>query len=116
MTLMASRVALARITTEDSMSDGSYCVVFSSKMDDAYHQLLEGYLQAVPSTSAVPLLCAFCSSVVSAEPFVHLRLTQLSDPGHIWSVQIPSSVVVAIIDQSEAKNPIYFQAKVDLLA
>ena len=113
---MASRVALAKIMTEDSMSDGSYCVVFSSKMDDAYHQLLEGYLQAVPSTSAVPLLCAFCSSVISAEPFVHLRLTQLSDPGHIWSVQIPSSVVVAIIDQSEAKNPIYFQAKVDLLA
>ena len=85
-------------------------------MDDAYHQLLEGYLQAVPTTSAVPLLCAFCSSVVSAEPFVHLRLTQLTDPGHIWSVQIPSSVVVAIIDQSEAMNPIFFQAKVDRLA
>ena len=98
------------------MSDGSYCVVFSSKMDDAYHQLLEGYLQTVPSTSAVPLLCAFCSSVVVVEPFVHLRLTKLSDPGHIWSVQIPSSVLVAIIDQSEAQNPIYFQAKVDLLA
>ena len=98
------------------MSDGSYCVVFSSKMDDAYHQLLEGYLQTVPSTSAVPLLCAFCSSVVVVEPCVHLRLTQLSDPGHIWSVQIPSSVLVAIIDQSEAQNPICFQAKVDLLA
>ena len=99
-----------------SESDGSYCVVFSSKMDDAYHQLLEGYLQTVPSTSAVPLMCAFCSSVVSAEPFVHLRLTQLSDPGHIWSIRIPSALVVAIIDQSEAKNPIFFQAKVDLLA
>ena len=99
-----------------SESDGSYCVVFSSKMDDAYHQLLEGYLQTVPSTSAVPLMCAFCSSVVSAEPFVHLRLTQLSDPGHIWSIRIPSALVVAIIDQSEAKNPIFFQAKVDLLS
>ena len=98
------------------MSDGSYCVVFSSKMDDAYHQLLEGYLQTVPSTSAVPLLCAFCSSVVVAEPFVHLRLTQASDPGHIWSIRIPSSLVIAIIDQSEAMNPIGFQAKVDLLA
>ena len=99
-----------------SESDGSYCVVFSSKMDDAYHQLLEGYLQTVPSSSAVPLLCAFCSSVVSVEPFIHLRLTQLTDPGHIWSIRIPSSLVVAIIDQSEAKNPIFFQAKVDLLA
>ena len=99
-----------------SESDGSYCVVFSSKMDDAYHQLLEGYLQTVPSTSAVPLMCAFCSSVVSAEPFVHLRLTQLSDPGHIWSIRIPSALVIATIDQSEAKNPIFFQAKVDLLA
>ena len=98
-----------------SESDGSYCVVFSSKMDDAYRQLLEGYLQTVPSTSGVSLLCAFCSSVVSAEPFIHLRLTQLSDPGHIWSIRIPSSLVVAIIDQSEAKNPIFFQAKVDLL-
>jgi hypothetical protein len=98
------------------MSDGSFCVVFNSNMDDAYHQLLEGYLQTVPSTSAVPLLCAFCSTVVAAEPFVHLRLTQLTDPGHIWSIRIPSSLVVAIIDQSEAKNPIGFQAKVDLLA
>lgn len=99
-----------------SERDGSYCVVFSSKMDDAYHQLLEGYLQTVPSASGVPLMCAFCSSVVSVEPFVHLRLTQLTDPGHIWSIRIPSSLVVAIIDQSEAKNPIFFQAKVDLLA
>jgi hypothetical protein len=98
------------------MKDGSFCVVFSSTMDDAYHQLLEGYLQVVPSTSAVPLLCAFCSSVVSAEPFLHLRLTQLTDPGHVWSIRIPSSLVVAIIDQSEAMNPIGFQAKVDLLA
>ena len=98
------------------MKDGSFCVVFNSTMDDAYHQLLEGYLQVVPSTSAVPLLCAFCSSVVSAEPFVHLRLTQLTDPGHVWSIRIPSSLVVAIIDQSEAMNPIGFQAKVDLLA
>ena len=98
------------------MSDGSFCVVFSSKMDDAYHQLLEGYLQAIPSPDEVPLLCAFCSSVVSAEPFVHLRLTQLSDPGHVWSIRIPSSLVVAIIDQSEAQNPIGFQAKVDQLA
>ena len=98
------------------MSDGSFCVVFNSKMDDAYHQLLEGYLQPVPSASAVPLLCAFCSTVVATEPFVHLRLTQLSDPGHIWSIRIPSSLVVAIIDQSEAMNPIGFQAKVDLLA
>ena len=98
------------------MSDGSFCVVFNSKMDDAYHQLLEGYLQPVPSASAVPLLCAFCSTVVVTEPFVHLRLTQLSDPGHIWSIRIPSSLVVAIIDQSEAMNPIGFQAKIDLLA
>ena len=98
------------------MSDGSFCVVFSSKMEDAYHQLLEGYLQTVPSDSAVPLLCAFCSSVVAAEPFVHLRLTQLTDPGHVWSIRVPSSLVVAIIDQSEAMNPIGFQAKVDLLA
>ena len=98
------------------MSDGSFCVVFRANMDDAYQQLLEGYLQVVPTASAVPLMCAFCSSVVSVEPFVHLRLTQLTDPGHIWSVRIPSSVVVAIIDQSEAKNPICFQAKVDLLA
>ena len=99
-----------------SEKDGSYCVVFSSKMDDAYHQLLEGYLQTVSTDSAVPLLCAFCSSVISAEPFIHLRLTQLTDPGHIWSIRIPSSLVIAIIDQSEAKNPIFFQAKVDLLA
>ncbi len=98
------------------MSDGSFCVVFSSKMDDTYYQLMEGYLQTVPSNSEVPLLCAFCSSVVSAEPFVHLRLTQLTDPGHVWSIRIPSSLVVAIIDQSEAMNPIGFQAKVDLLA
>ncbi|MEQ1516618.1 MAG: hypothetical protein ABL931_09035 [Usitatibacteraceae bacterium] len=98
------------------MSDGSFCVVFNSKMDDAYHQLLEGYLQTVPTTSAVPLMCAFCSSVAYVEPFVHLRLTQLTDPGHVWSVRIPSSIVVAIIDQSEAKNPICFQAKVDQLA
>ena len=98
------------------MSDGSFCVVFSPKMDDAYHQLLEGYLQTVPSTSGAPLQCAFCSSVVSAEPFVHLRLTQLTDPGHIWSVRVPSSIVFAIIDQSEAMNPICFQAKVDKLA
>ncbi len=97
------------------MSDGSFCVVFSSKMDAEYHQLLEGYLQPVPDTSGVPLLCAFCSSVASAEPFVHLRLTQLSNPGHIWSVRIPSFLVVAIIDQSEAKNPIGFQLKVDRL-
>ena len=110
------RDAFRIFTVENLMSDGSFCVVFSSKMDDAYHQLLEGYLQTVPTTSAVPLLGAFCSSVVSAEPFVHLRLTQLSDPGHIWSIRIPSSVVVAIIDQSEAQNPICFQAKVDLLA
>lgn len=116
MAPMVSREVPPKITTEDSMRAGSYCVVFSSKMDDAYHQLLEGYLQTVPSTSVVPLLCAFCSSVVAAEPFVHLRLTQLTDPGHIWSVQIPSSIVVAIIDQSEAQNPICFQAKVDLLA
>ena len=98
------------------MNDGSFCVVFSSKMDDAYHQLLEGYLQTVPSTSNVPLLCAFCSSVVSAEPFLHLRLTQLTHPGHIWSIRIPASLVIAVIDQSEAMNPIGFQAKVDLLA
>jgi hypothetical protein len=98
------------------MSDGSFCVVFRSTMDDAYQQLLEGYLQTVPTASAVPLLCAFCSSVTVAEPFVHLRLTQLSDPGHVWSVRIPTSLVVAIIDQSEAMNPIGFQAKVDLLA
>lgn len=98
------------------MSDGSFCVVFKSDMDVAYHQLLEGYLQEVPSTEPVPLLCAFCSSVVAAEPFVQLRLTQASDPGHIMSVRIPSSLVVAIIDQSEAMNPIGFQAKVDLLA
>lgn len=97
------------------MSDGSYCVVFSSGMDEAYHQLLEGYLQAVPASTSVPLLCAFCSSVIAAEPFVHLRLTQASDPGHIWSVRIPSSLVIAIIDQSEAMNPIGFQAKVDML-
>ena len=98
------------------MSDGSFCVVFNSKMDDAYHQLLEGYLQAVPTTSEATLLCAFCSSVDSAEPFLLLRLTQFTDPGHIWSVRIPSWLVVAIIDQSEAQNPIGFQAKVDLLA
>jgi hypothetical protein len=98
------------------MRDGSYCVVFSSKMDVAYHQVLEGYLQTVPTTSTVPLLCAFCSTVVVEEPFVELRLTQLTDPGHIWSVRIPSTLVVAIIDQSEAMNPIGFQAKVDQLA
>ena len=98
------------------MSDGSFCVVFSSKMDDAYHQLLEGYLQTVPSAAGVPLLCAFCSSVVAAEPFLHLRLTQPSDSGHVWSVRIPSSLVIAIIDQSEAQNPIGFQAKVDQLS
>lgn len=98
------------------MSDGSFCVVFSARMDDAYHQLLEGYLQPVPSSTETPLLCAFCSSVVSAEPFVHLRLTQASDPGHIWSIRVPSKLVLAIIDQSEAMNPIGFQAKVDLLA
>lgn len=97
------------------MSDGSFCVVFSSKMDAEYHQLLEGYLQPVPDTSGVPLLCAFCSSVTLTEPFVHLRLTQLSDPGHIWSIKIPSFLVIAIIDQSEAKNPIGFQSKVDQL-
>lgn len=97
------------------MSDGSYCVVFNSKMDEAYHQLLEGYLQAVPAANSVPLLCAFCSSVTVAEPFVHLRLTQATDPGHIWSVRIPSPLVIAIIDQSEAMNPIGFQAQVDLL-
>ena len=98
------------------MSDGSFCVVFKSNMDEAYHQLLEGSLQVVPSTAPVPLLCAFCSSVTASEPFVHLRLTQATDPGHIWSVRVPSSLVVAIIDQSEAMNPIGFQAKVDLLA
>ncbi len=98
------------------MSDGSFCVVFRSNMDDAYHQLLEGYLQAMPSSSLTPLSCAFCSSVEVVEPFVQLRLTQLTDPGHIWSVQIPTGVVVAIIDQSEALNPIGFQAKVDQLA
>lgn len=98
------------------MSDGSYCVVFKSTMDDAYHQLMDGYLQAVPSTPQSSLCCAFCSSVVVFEPFVHLRLTQLSDPGHIMSVQIPTALVVAVIDQSEALNPIGFQAKVDLLA
>jgi hypothetical protein len=98
------------------MSDGSFCVVFSSTMDEAYHQMLEGYLQTVPTTAGAPLLCAFCSSVVSAEPFLHLRLTQLTDPGHIWSIRIPSSLVLMIIDQSEALNPIGFQAKVDALA
>ncbi len=98
------------------MSDGSYCVVFRSNMDDAYHQLLEGYLQTMPSSSLTALMCAFCSSVEVAEPFVQLRLTQLTDPGHIWSVQIPTDVVVAIIDQSEALNPIGFQARVDQLA
>jgi len=98
------------------MSDGSFCVVFRSNMDDAYFELLEGYLQTVPSNLAVPLVCAFCSSVVLAEPFVHLRLTLLTDAGHVWSIRIPSSLVVAIIDQSEAMNPIGFQAKVDLLA
>ena len=55
MALKVSRELRPKITTEDSMRAGSYCVVFSSKMDEAYHQLLEGYLQAVPSTSAVPL-------------------------------------------------------------
>lgn len=85
-------------------------------MDAAYHQLLEGYLQTVPNAPQPTLLCAFCSSVDVIEPFVRLRLTQLSDPGHIWTVQIPTSVVVAIIDQSEAQNPIGFQAKVDQLA
>ena len=98
------------------MSDGSYCVVFNSNMDAAYHQLLEGYLQSVPSVTGDSLLCAFCSSVVSAEPFVHLRLTQATDPGHIWSIRIPSKLVVAVIDQSEAQNPIGFQAKVDQLS
>lgn len=98
------------------MSDGSYCVVFSSGMDAAYHQLLEGYLQAVPTASGDSLLCAFCSSVVSAAPFVHLRLTQASDPGHIWSIRIPSTLILAIVDQSEAQNPIGFQARVDQLS
>lgn len=98
------------------MSEGSFCVVFNSNMAAEYRELLEGYLQPVPSTTGVSLSCTFCSSVVSMEPFLQLRLTQLSDPGHIWSVRIPSFLVVAIIDQSEAKNPIGFQAKVDLLA
>ena len=98
------------------MSDGSFCVVFGSNMGAAYHQLLEGYLQPVPSASGESLLCAFCSSVVPAEPFVHLRLTQASDPGHIWSVRIPSRLVLAIIDQREAQNPIGFQARVDQLS
>ena len=61
------------------MSDGSFCVVFSSTMDDAYHQLLEGYLQPVTADKSAPLLVAFCSSVEAFEPFVHLRLTQMSD-------------------------------------
>ena len=98
------------------MSEGSFCVVFKSNMADEYHELLAGYLHAVPSSTGNPLLCAFCSLASVAEPFVQLRLTQLSDPGHIWSVRIPSALVLAIIDQSEAKNPIGFQAKVDQLA
>ncbi len=98
------------------MSDGSFCVVFVPGMDAAYHQLLEGYLQPVPNAGGEPLLCAFCSSVVSAAPFLHLRLTQATDPGHIWSIRIPSALVLAIIDQSEAQNPIGFQARVDQLS
>src|SRR5580765_6256408 len=99
-----------------AMSEGSFCVVFNSSMAAEYRELLEGYLHPVPSTTGVALSCAFCSSVTAMEPFVQLRLTQLTDPGHIWSVRIPSSLIVAIIDQSEAKNPIGFQAKVDLIA
>ena len=97
------------------MSEGSFCVVFNSDMAAEYRELLEGYLHPVPSNPGVALCVAFCSSVTAMEPFVQLRLTQLADPGHIWSVRIPSAMVVAIIDQSEAKNPIGFQAKVDLL-
>ena len=98
------------------MSDGSYCVVFSSEMAEEYRRLLDGYLQVVPSEAAIPLMVAFCSSVESVAPFLHLRLTQLSDPGHLWSVRIPSSLVLMIIDQHEAVNPIGFQAMVDQLA
>ncbi len=97
------------------MSEGSFCVVFNSNMSAEYRELLEGYLHPVPATAGAGLSVAFCSMVTAMEPFVQLRLTQLSDPGHIWTVRIPSSVVVAVIDQSEAKNPIGFQAKVDLL-
>ena len=97
------------------MSEGSFCVVFKSNMSDEYHELLEGYLHTVPSSTGKPLMCAFCSFATVVEPFIQLRLTQLSDPGHIWSVSVPSALVLAIIDQSEAKNPIGFQAKVDQL-
>jgi len=85
-------------------------------MAEEYRQLLDGYLQVVPSEAAVPLMVAFCSSVELMAPFLHLRLTQLSDPGHLWSVRIPSSLVLMVIDQHEVVNAIGFQAKVDQLA
>ena len=97
------------------MDDGSFCVVFRKSMPSEYHELLEGYLHTVPAEGGQGLLCAFCSSVMQAEPFIQLRLTQPSDAGHIFSVRLPSQLVVAVIDQRASENPIGFQARVDQL-
>lgn len=97
------------------MDDGSFCVVFRKSMPSEYHELLEGYLHTVPAEGSQGLLCAFCSAVTQAEPFIQLRLTQPSDVGHIFSVRIPSQLVVAVIDQRASENPIGFQARVDQL-
>lgn len=98
------------------MKEGSYCVVFRSTLNAEYRQLLEGYLHRVPSADSNGLYCAFCSAVESGERFIHLRLTAQSDRGHICSVALPISVVMAVIDQSEAQNPIGFQARVDQIS
>ncbi len=98
------------------MSDGSFCVVFRPSLSTEYQLLLDGYLRPVQLASGATLYCAFCSSVAPAERFILLRLTQQTDLGHVWSVRVPVSLVMAIIDQSEAQNPIGFQALVDQLA
>lgn len=98
------------------MKEGSYCVVFPSTLNAEYRQLLDGYLHRVPSSEGESLYCAFCSAVDAGDRFIQLRLTAQSERGHIWSVALPVSVVMAVIDQSEAQNPIGFQARVDQIA
>jgi hypothetical protein len=98
------------------MKDGSYCVVFRSTLNAEFRHLLEGYLNRVPSDDGGDLYCAFCSAVEPMERFIKLRLTAQSDRGHVWSISLPISVVMAVIDQSEAQNPIGFQARVDQIA
>jgi hypothetical protein len=97
------------------MDDGSFCVVFRKSMPAEYHEVLEGYLHPVTTEGNQGLLCAFCSAVTAAEPFIQLRLTHPSDDGHIFCLRIPSHLVVAIIDQRASENPIGFQARVDQL-